>query len=100
VALSVKKLGYVSSWADADSVDLVAVARPKPQQRVVGAFVNDASPALVQLVVATPGSRGYEPRSRQGYAPTQWDTRDSSPRNLLPLLKFSSISNRRRPGFP
>lgn len=84
VQKAVQALGYSSSWADGDQVDLRPIAVPEPGQRIVQAFIDDTSPTQVQLVTATPGSTRYDARSRQGYAPTQWDTRNSNSGSCTP----------------
>jgi hypothetical protein len=71
-------LGYTVTWADGDPLDLVPIVEPATRQRVVAAFIQDATPTEVQLVVATPGTRRYLARAQQGYG-RLWETRDSNP---------------------
>ena len=84
VQKKVEALGYTVSWSDGDPLDLVAVSQPTSAQRVVGAFIDDRTPKLVNLVAATPGTRRYEGRSRLGYNQTQWDNRNANSGSCTP----------------
>jgi hypothetical protein len=68
-------LGYTLTWANGDNSKVRAMPEPQPGQRVVEAHIQDAAPSIVQVIVATPTSYGYEARSRRGYSPQQWKTR-------------------------
>jgi hypothetical protein len=72
VRRQVEAYGYTVTWADGDDPDTAALSAPRPGQRVVTGYIDDAVPAVVRLVTAVPGSTRYEARSRLGYSPGQW----------------------------
>ena len=70
--------GYTVSWAEGLPSHLVPIQQPSPGQRVIAAYIQDATPTHVQVVVGTPDSPHYLGRSQMGYGQL-WDTRESNP---------------------
>jgi hypothetical protein len=79
----VETWGYSATWADGMKATPTVVPGPLPGQRVVAAYIRDAAPAQVQLVLDYPGNRRYEPRSRLNYG-LLWATRDTNPSPCTP----------------
>jgi hypothetical protein len=84
VRQAVEKLGYTVTWASGEQMDLATVSAPGTGQLVTSAFIDDAAPSSVQVVVTTPGSQRYDAQSHRGYSPTQWDNRASNPGSCTP----------------
>jgi hypothetical protein len=72
VKAAAQNLGYTVTWADGDKSRSGEVGSPAPGERVVTAYIADATPDRVQFVVATPGTVQYDAQSRRGYSPAQW----------------------------
>ena len=72
VASAAEQYGYSVTWADGDGLDLKTISAPRDVQQVVNAFVDEATPTEVQLVVASPGSTRFSGRAELGFAPVQW----------------------------
>lgn len=84
VQQAAEQLGYTVTWADGDTPELITVPGAGAGRRTAAAFIDDARPGEVRLVAATPGSRRYDGRSRMGYSPAQWQTRESNPGACMP----------------
>ena len=67
-----QNLGYTVTWVDGDKSRSRAVGSPAPGERVVTAYIDNATPDRVRFIVATPGTVQYDAQSRLGYSPAQW----------------------------
>ena len=71
VRTAVEALGYTVQWDSGQVAKLEPIPAPLAGQRVVIAIIDDATPAVVRLFVAAPGTRRYR-MIRFGYSPQQW----------------------------